>query len=70
MKHLTMAVLSNHGKDLWKSFQPFETTKPKNTELNEDFKAWAKKRSSIAWSRLEEVGFSGYWETWCFDSDN
>jgi hypothetical protein len=57
----SMAVLSKHGKDLWKSFQPL------NAELNEDLKAWAEERSSVAWGSLKEVGFSRDWETWCFD---
>jgi hypothetical protein len=61
---LAFSVLSKHGKDIWKSFQPFTKTEANDAELTED---WAEERSSIAWESLKEVGFSGDWETWCFD---
>ena len=64
---LSMAVLSNQGKDLWKSFQPFDIADPRNAGRKEDFYSWADKRSRSAWSCLEKNGFTSDWESFCSD---
>lgn len=59
-------------KHLWKSFQPFDLSADENAEEKVDFNAWVEKRSSTAWSLLEEGGFSDgefAWKSWCFHGD-
>lgn len=66
----SMAVISNGGKQLWKSFQPCDFT-TKGGELRKaDFKSWVSKRSTRAWSQLQKVGFPEQpWKAWCEDGN-
>lgn len=63
----SMAVLPNQGKYLWKSFQPCNISGKENEERKKELNSWSAKRSSIAWCRLKQIGFTSDWESWCSD---
>jgi serine/threonine protein kinase len=65
----SMATLSQRGKKhLWKSFQPFDLSDSRNSGRLEDWEAWVKKRSNVAWTRLAKFGFEeDVWKPFCSD---